>query len=164
MNKLAPRETAFPEMYDLRRGFDDIFTRYLFGRPVFSEFFPIEKTFAYVPPVESFVDRNAKKYFCKLSLPGIEPKDLEIRVQNHTLVIRGERKVTKEIKEIELMEHEFIYGAFERTLTVPEGVSTDKLSAEYVNGVLEITAPMSEAALPHKIKIETPLTAKRVGV
>jgi HSP20 family protein len=164
MSKLVPREMAFPEMYDLRRGFDDIFNRYLFGRPVFSEFFPTEKTFAYVPPVESFVDRNAKKYFCKLSLPGIEAKDLDIRVQDHMLVIKGERKITKETKEIEFMEHEFIYGAFERTLTLPEGVLTKELAAEYVNGVLEITAPMSEAALPHKLEIKTPLTAKRVGV
>lgn len=164
MTKLLHREPAFPELYDLRRGFDDIFNRYLLGRPVFNEILPTEKAFTFVPPVETFINRDAKKYVCKLSVPGIELKDLEIRVQNHTLVIKGERKIVKEVKELELLEHEFIYGTFERTLDLPEGAITEKLAAEYVNGVLEITAPMSEAALPHKIEIKTPMVAKHVAV
>jgi HSP20 family protein len=163
MSKLVPREPSFPDLFDLRRGFDDIFSRYLFGRPLFSQFFPMEKTFAYVPPVESFIDREARKYVCKLSIPGIDPKELEIRVQNHTLTIKGERKTTKEVKEVDLMEHEITYGAFERSLNLPDGVMTDKLSAEYVNGVLEITAPMTEAALPHKIEIRTPAAKRAAG-
>jgi len=164
MTKLVPRDTAFPELYELRRGFDDIFNRYLFGRPIFSDIFPTEKPFAYVPPVESYVDRETKKYVCKLSLPGIDSKELEIRVQNHTLVIKGERKTTREVKSLELLEHEFTYGSFERTLALPEGVMTEKLAAEYINGVLEITAPVSEAALPHKIEVKTPPLAKHVTV
>jgi HSP20 family protein len=164
MTKLLPRETAFPELYELRRGFDDIFNRYLVGRPVFNEVFPAEKAYSFVPPVESYVNRETKKYICKLSIPGIEPKDLEIRVQNHTLVIKGERKIFKETKELELLEHEFIYGKFERVLELPEGVMTEKVVAEYVNGVLEVSAPMAEAALPHKIEIKTPAIAKHVAV
>ncbi len=163
MTKLTPRETAFPEMMELRRGFDDMFNRLLFGRPVFSEIFPAEKAFGYLPPVESFIDREAKKYVCKVSLPGIEPKDLEIRIQNHNLVIKGERKIIKETKELELLEHEFIYGNFERTLALPEGVVTEKLNAEYVNGVLEISAPVASAALPHKIEVKVPALAKHAG-
>lgn len=164
MTKLVPRETAFPELYELRRGFDDIFNRYLLGRPVFNELFPTEKAFTFVPPVESYVNRETKKYFCKISVPGIEPKELEIRIQNHTLVVKGEKRVVKETKELELLEHEFIYGKFEREIELPEGVLTEKIVAEYVNGVLEISAPMAEAALPHKIEIKTPALAKHVTV
>jgi len=164
MTKLIRRDTEFPELYDLRRGFDDIFNRYLFGRPVFNELFPTEKAFTFVPPVEAYINRELKKYVCKLSIPGIDPKDLEIRVQNHTLVIKGERKIVKETKELELMEHEFIYGTFERVIEVPAGVMTEKVVAEYVNGVLEIIAPVAEAALPHKIEIETPAVVKHVAV
>ena len=59
------------------------------------------------------------------------------------------------MKEIELIEQEVAYGVFERTLTLPEGVNVEKLTAEYVNGVLEITAPIAVAALPRKIEIKT---------
>ena len=52
------------------------------------------------------------------------------------------------------MEGEIIYGVFERTLTLPEGVTVEKLTAEYMNGVLEITAPVAAAALPRKIEIK----------
>ncbi len=70
-------------------------------------------------------------------------------------MIRGERKLTHRAKEVELFEEEVNYGVFERTLTLPEGVSVEKLTAEYVNGVLEITAPVAAAALPQKIEIKT---------
>jgi HSP20 family protein len=53
------------------------------------------------------------------------------------------------------MEGEIVYGVFERTLALPEGVNVEKLTAEYVNGVLEITAPVAAAALPRKIEIKT---------
>jgi HSP20 family molecular chaperone IbpA len=57
------------------------------------------------------------------------------------------------MKEVEFTEREVAYGVFERTITLPEGVIAEKLTAKYVNGVLEITAPIT-AALPRKIEIE----------
>jgi HSP20 family protein len=164
MTKLIPRETAFPELFELRRGFDDIFNRYLLGRPTFGEFFPTEKAYTFIPQIEAYIDRDTKKYVCKVSIPGIEAKELEIRVQNHMLVVKGERKLHTEKKELELFQHEFIYGTFERAMELPEGVVTEKLNAEYLNGVLEITAPVMEAALPHKIEIKTPGLARHVAV
>ena len=91
---------------------------------------------------------------------GVEPKDVQIHAQGNLLTIHGERKVTHRVKEAELFEDEITYGVFERTLTLPEGVNVEKLMAEYVNGVLEITAPVAAAALPRKIEIKTtvPLT------
>ena len=59
------------------------------------------------------------------------------------------------------MEQEVAYGVFERMLTLPEGVAAEKLNAEYVNGVLEITAPIAAAALPRKIEVKTNAPAVR---
>jgi len=85
----------------------------------------------------------------------VEPKDLQIHAHANVLTIRGERKLTHSTKEIELMEGEIVYGVFERTLVLPEGVNVEKLTAEYVKGVLEITVPVAAAALPRKIEIKT---------
>jgi HSP20 family protein len=90
-----------------------------------------------------------------VTIPGIEPKELQIQVQANLLTIRGERKFEKKAKETELFEEEIGYGVFERTLAMPEGVVADKLVAEYLNGVLEITAPVAIAALPRKIEVKT---------
>src|SRR6266581_5892230 len=114
-----------------------------------------KKTFNITPAVEAYVDKEGKKYVCRVTLPGVEPKDLQIHAQANVLTIRGERKLTHSTKEIELMEGEIVYGVFERTLELPEGVNVEKLTAEYVNGVLEITAPVAAAALPRKIEVKT---------
>jgi HSP20 family protein len=101
------------------------------------------------------MDKEGKKYICRVTLPGVEPKDLQIHVQGNLLTIRGERKLTHRAKEAELFEEEIAYGVFERTLPLPEGANTEKLTAEYVNGVLEIAAPVAVAALPRKIEVKT---------
>ena len=107
------------------------------------------------PAVEAYVDKEGKKYVCRVTLPGVEPKDLQVHAQGNLLTIHGERKFTCGMKEVEFMDQEVAYGVFERTITLPEGVIVEKLTAEYVNGVLEITAPITVAALPRKIEIKT---------
>jgi HSP20 family protein len=104
--------------------------------------------------VEAYVDKEGKKYVCRVTLPGVEPKDVQVHAQGNLLTIHGERKFTRNVKEVEFVEQEVTYGVFERTLTLPEGVVIDKLMAEYVNGVLEITAPVTAGALPRKIEIK----------
>jgi HSP20 family protein len=104
--------------------------------------------------VETYVDKEAKMYVCRVSLPGVEPKDVHIQAQANVLTIR-ERKLTHSTKEIELLQGEVVYGSFERIFTLPEGVLDEKLNTEYLNGVLEITAPVAVAALPRKIEIRT---------
>jgi HSP20 family protein len=112
-----------------------------------------------VPSIETYVDKDAKKYFCKVSLPGIDPKEVQIHVQGNLLTIAGERKLEKRTKEADFFHEEFAYGKFERTLELPEGVNAEKVYAEFVNGVLEITAPVAAVALPKKIEIKTvPMT------
>ncbi|MGC1768005.1 MAG: Hsp20/alpha crystallin family protein [Candidatus Acidiferrales bacterium] len=99
------------------------------------------------------MDKEARKYMCRVSLPGVEPKEIEINLQGKLLTIKGEKRITKTFKEVEVKQSEFVYGSFERTLTLPEGIALDKLVAEFHNGVLEVTAPVAVAALPRKIEV-----------
>jgi HSP20 family protein len=119
--------------------------------------------FDFAPSIETFVDKEAKKYVCKVALPGIEPKEVQIHVLGNLLNIKGERKIFRETKELEFMHKEFAYGKFEREFELPEGVLAEKMSAEFVNGVLEITAPVAALALPKKIEIKTVPIAKQMA-
>jgi HSP20 family protein len=163
MTSLIPRDAFFQDLFDFRRDFDQIFNRILMGKPWEKELFAPGTVFNFVPAVETFVDKAAKKYVCRVTLPGIEPKDVQIHVQGNLLTITGERKLAHSTKELDLFNEEIAYGKFERELTLPEGVNTDKLFAEYVNGVLEITAPVLAAALPKKIEIKTVPLTKQVA-
>jgi len=148
------RENIFEDLFDFRRDFDRIFNRILLDRPFFrGEIVPTG--FNFLPAIESFVDKEGHKYVVRLALPGIEPKDVDVRTQGNMLVVKGERKTTQTKKDLEMMFQEFRYGEFERAIPLPEGVMTDKINAQYHNGVLEITAPITAAALPHKVEIKT---------
>jgi HSP20 family protein len=149
----------YEELFGFRREFDEMFNRLLAGRPFaeFPELAPVKKEFKefnFTPAVETYVDKQANRYVCRLTLPGIEPKEVEVRAQGNLLTIRGERKFQHAVKEVAFMEREFAYGTFERTIELPEGVLAEKLVAEFVNGVLEITAPIAAAALPRKIEVK----------
>src|SRR5579864_50768 len=157
MTNIVLRDNLFEDLFDVRREFDKIFNRMLTVKP--SEKVENWNGFDFAPAIETFVDKEAKKYVCKVALPGIEPKEVQIHVLGNMLNIKGERKVTRETKETEFMYKEFTYGKFEREFELPEGVNAEKMSAEFVNGVLEITAPVAALALPKKIEIKTvPIT------
>jgi HSP20 family protein len=155
MTGMMLRDPLFEDLFDFRRDFDKIFNRILTVKPWTKEEVTPWPLFNFVPPVEAYVDKEAKKYVCKVSLPGIEPKEVQIHVQGNLLAITGERKYNRTAKEPEVLHEEFAYGKFERTFELPEGVNTEKIYAEFVNGVLEITAPVAVAALPRKIEIKT---------
>lgn len=154
MTNLVVRDQMFEDLFDFRREFDKIFNRILTVKPWGKEE-GAWTGFNFVPAIESHVDKDAKKYVCKVSLPGIEPKEVQVNVQGNLLTITGERKYERKEKEAEYFHEEFAYGKFERTLELPEGVNTEKVNAEFVNGVLEITAPVAAVALPRKIEIKT---------
>lgn len=148
----------FDDLVGFRRDFNDIFNKFVTRGPWLETTVPANFTF--LPAVESYVDKNNKKYFCKVYLPGVEPKDVQINVLGNLLTITGERKYVETKKEVDLFEKEVTYGKFERTITLPEGVLADKFVAEFVNGVLELWAPVAIAALPRKIEITTPMVKK----
>lgn len=160
---LAVYDNFFEDLFDFRRDFDQIFNRMLTVKPWTKEEIRPWTMTNFRPAVEAFVDKDAKRYFLRVVLPGVDPKDVQIHVQGNLLNIIGERKFARTLKEAELFEKEIAYGKFERTLTLPEGVNGEKLVAEYVNGVLELTAPVSAEALPKKIEIRTVPLAKQIA-
>ncbi len=163
MTNLYANDRFFEELFGFRRDLDEMFKKIATSEPWGRELPTFTKTFNFAPAVETYVDKEAKKYVCRVSLPGVEPKDVHIQAQGNVLTIRGERKLTHSAKEIELLEGEVVYGSFERTFTLPEGVLAEKLYAEYVNGVLEIMAPIAAAALPRKIEIKTVPFTKQIA-
>lgn len=89
----------------------------------------------------------------KAELPGMDPKDVEARVEDGTLYLKGERKFEKETKEENYHRVERAYGSFARTFALPSSVDGDKVTAEYKDGVLTLTMPKREEAKPKTIKI-----------
>jgi HSP20 family protein len=156
MTNLTYRENASQNVYDVRREFDNVLNRFLGGWPGGSReqsrgnLFPV----AFAPPVDAFVDRDGKRFVANIALPGVDPKDVNISAQGNVLTVSGERKLSQERKEADLVYNETMYGSFERTVSLPEGVDTDRLAADYRDGVLEISAPISAAALPRRIEIK----------
>jgi HSP20 family protein len=163
MTNLILRDNLFEDLFDVRREFDKIFNRMLTVKPNGKEKMGSFESFDFAPAIESFVDKTTKKYVCKIALPGIESKDVQIHVQGNMLTISGERNLSHETKDLDYLYQEFTYGKFEREFELPEGVIADKLNAAFINGLLEITAPIAEVALPKKIEIKTVPFVKQVA-
>ena len=106
---------------------------------------------SFVPAVDVYED--AKKVVLKLEVPGMEEKDLDIRVENNTLTIRGERKFEQTVKEDNYLRIERNYGSFSRTFGLPNTVNTEAIKAEYKNGVLTVELPKSAESKPKQIKV-----------
>jgi HSP20 family protein len=158
MRNLVRRDNSGHDLFDLRRDFDQMFNRFL-GLPLGHQENAMMAGFA--APVESFIDKDDKKFHCRIMLPGVDPKDVNIQVQGNLLLISGERTDTREEDSKDFLHREITYGSFQRSITLPEGVDKEKISAEYRDGVLEITAPVASAALPKKIEIRTGTPAAR---
>lgn len=91
-------------------------------------------------------------------IPGIEEKDIEIKIEDNTLVIKGERRFEKETKKENYHRIERSYGSFYRSFTLPNYVDQDKIHAEHENGVLKITMPNKPELKPKKVKVLKPVT------
>ena len=89
----------------------------------------------------------------KAELPGIEPKDVDVRVENNVLTLQGERKFESEVKREKYHRVERAYGTFSRSFTLPNVVDTEKIKAEYKDGVLQVTLPQREEAKPKQIQV-----------
>ena len=106
---------------------------------------------SFAPPVDIYED--AKKVVLKLEVPGIDEKDLDIRVENHTLTVKGERKFEAEEKEQNFHRIERRYGSFFRAFTLPSTVDTESVQATYNAGVLKLELAKKAEAQPKQIKI-----------
>ena len=128
------------ELSSWHRDIDELFGRF-FGRsesPVGS----------WVPRIETY--RKENEYVVRLDLPGVNPDEVEVQAEGNLLTIRGERKT--ETKNADYQET--YYGKFERSLTLPQGVEADKISAQYQHGVLEVRVPLPAQLMGRKIPIQ----------
>ncbi len=106
---------------------------------------------AFVPPVDIYEDQHGIQL--KLEVPGIDEKDLDIKVENNVLTVSGERKLEKEQKEENFHRIERRYGSFTRSFTLPNTVDTEHITADYNSGVLNIHLSKREEAKPKQIKV-----------
>jgi HSP20 family protein len=105
----------------------------------------------FAPPVDVYEDEH--NVVLKIEVPGIDEKDIDVRVENNTLTVHGERKLEKEEKEENFRRVERQYGTFVRSFTLPTTVDTDNVNANYDKGVLTITMPKRAEAKPKQIQV-----------
>ena len=134
--------THFDPLTNLRL-FEDAFTRMLSeprtGRP-------------WSPAVDIYETEH--ELVLKADVPDVELKDIDVRVENQTLTLKGERKFQQESSSKGYHRIERGYGEFVRSFAVPSTVDTEKVSAEYQNGVLTVKLPKKDAAKPRQIKVD----------
>lgn len=110
-----------------------------------------EPTMAFAPPVDIYEDEHG--LVLKVEVPGMTEKDLDVRIENQTLTVSGERKFEKEEKKENFHRVERRYGSFSRSFTLPPTVDPEKVTADYVNGVLKVTLAKKEEAKPKQIQV-----------
>ncbi len=115
----------------LHRDIDSLFENVFGGQP-------LEATADWAPRVETYVKDDT--LHVRADLPGIDPKAVEISVEDDVLTIRGERKADHESASY----REITYGRFERRIRVPDGTAVEKITAKYTNGVLEVAVPLQK--------------------
>ncbi len=112
---------------------------------------------AWAPAVDIYETEH--ELVVKTDLPEVDPKALDIRVENDILTIRGERKFEKKVKEENYLRVERSFGSFGRSFTLANTVNPDAIKAEYENGVLTLSIPKREEAKPKQIKVNVNVPA-----
>jgi HSP20 family protein len=107
---------------------------------------------SWAPPVDIY--EHDGNLVLKAELPGIDPKDVDVRVENNVLTLRGERKFDQEVKRENCHRVERAYGTFSRSFTLPNVVDTQSIKAEFKDGVLRVTMPKREEAKPKQIQVQ----------
>src|SRR6516165_9688682 len=108
-------------------------------------------TSSFAPAVDVYEDEH--NVSLKIEIPGIDEKDIDVRVENNTLTVHGERKFEKEEKEENFRRVERQYGSFTRSFSLPNTVDSENIEANYDKGVLKIRLAKKAEAKPKQIKI-----------
>ena len=137
-------ESRFPS---LREEMDKMFEDF-FGKADF----PSIADGTWIPPID--VQQTKKDVTVMMDVPAIDPKEISISIMEDRITIKGERKREEEAKEVDYYRSERIYGSFQRIIQLPAEVVGDKAKASYKDGVLKITIPKSQKAVPKEVKIE----------
>jgi HSP20 family protein len=114
---------------------------------------------SWAPAVDIYETEN--ELVVKADLPEMQEKDIDIRVENNTLTIRGERKLESEVHQENYLRVERAYGTFTRSFSLPNMVSTEGIRAEYQDGVLSVHMPKREESKPKQVKISVSGNGKK---
>ena len=133
----------------VNRLFEDNFTRDRSGHADLA---------TWAPPVDIYETEN--ELVVKVDLPDLQEKDIDVRVENNMLTIRGERKFEKNVNEDNYLRVERVYGPFMRSFSLPNTVSYENIRAEYRNGVLTLQMTKLEESKPKQIKISVSANGK----
>lgn len=115
---------------------------------------------SFIPAVDIYED--AQRLVVKLEIPGVREQDLDIRVENQTLTVKGERKFDAEEKEENFHRIERRFGSFVRSFTLPQTVDADSIKATYDNGVLNLSIGKKAEAKPKQIRVEVSSSPRQV--
>ena len=107
----------------------------------------------WVPPVDIF-QTGDHELVLKAELPDMTREEIDISVENFVLTVKGEKKVSSEVKEEQFHHVERRYGTFSRSFSLPHAVDASKVSADYRNGILTVRLPLREDARPRQIKVD----------
>jgi HSP20 family protein len=106
---------------------------------------------SWIPPVD--IVEEPERLLFRAEIPGVSKEDIDIKVENHTLILRGEKKQEREVEGETAHRVERFYGSFSRSFALPTTIDADKIQARYKDGVLELVLPKAEVARPRKIEI-----------
>ena len=127
--------------------FEDFVDRFFYGWPTVNR----ENSVGWSPMVD--VNESDKEIYIDVELPGIDKKDIKVELKDNTLTLSGDRADERKIENSQSCRVERSYGHFERSFGLPDSVKSDKVSAEYNNGVLSLTVPKAEKAIPKEIQV-----------
>ena len=157
--KTAPKTAEWAPFDSLRREIDRLFDelhpfdwRLPSARSVFRFETPRFRDDWTVAPAMDLVEKE-KEYEISAELPGIDESNVEIKVANHMMTIKGEKKEEKEDKQKDYYLSERRYGAFQRPFTLPQGIDIDKIEASFAKGVLTVKLPKTAEAQKAEKKI-----------
>jgi len=105
----------------------------------------------WTPALDMFEDRA--NVYVRVELPGMKKDDIELSLHEEALSISGERKGEEKFQDAEMYRSERFFGRFQRTITLPTTVASDKVKAQYKDGILTVTLPKAEEAKPKHIDV-----------
>lgn len=141
--------SPFEDLINLQREMTD-----LFGRAFGGEKETRRKVWG--PSMEAFFrgEEGRREFVIRIAAPGVKPEDIDISVRGQTLIVRGERKYEEKVEGDDYLFSEIAYGRFERAISLPQNVDTEKIQAKLNNGILEVTVPLTERAQSRKVEVQ----------
>lgn len=138
-----------PAMEDLRREFDRFFEE---TEGMMPGMLRPSRSGGWMPAVD--IRETAEEVIVEAELPGVKKEDIDIRIEDNTLFLRGERREEREERQGEFFRTERTFGSFQRAFTLPGMVDSQKVRAVFRNGILSLHLPKSEQAKARQITIK----------